>query len=391
MRLRIVSCALFAGLAGPALGLGGELPRLWLLAAGAGALTAVATLASMLLVVQRVVRETRAGADDDPRPTAGDSAVDVAAHEQRLAQVQHRLAEQLKQVSENLGEELRQTLRHEAQSLSEGLRRDLEVGTSPVHRLGRELDDLADDQRRPLAAALEAAGRLGEWIEHLWPVMRAAAGHDVEAIPDHLPDPAAGEWRRSARTLRAFSDSGAATLRRLARGSCGARGNGSTLNSEVAFLEEAGLLTGERPLAERLKRYLEPFDHVGRLGEVTLALQYLVEAYPIEQLSRDQRSRFRRALSKVHRGTDLGEDFHDLVAQVAAGVSLRYRPVRYYKSRTDQSETAFVRQQVSPISLSERVGFEATADKEVIVRLARPFFFQQGSGIYYAGHAHVAR
>ena len=93
----------------------------------------------------------------------------------------------------------------------------------------------------------------------------------------------------------------------------------------------------------------------------------------------------------AHGDTGLEEDFHRLVAQVAAGVGLRYRPVPYYKSRTDQSEYAFVRQQVSPISLSERVGFKATTEKETIVRLGRPFFAQVDTGIYYSGHAHVAR
>ena len=137
--------------------------------------------------------------------------------------------------------------------------------------------------------------------------------------------------------------------------------------------------------------YLEPFDHTGRLGEVTLALQYLLEAYPVEQLEPERRSLLRQGMAEAAGSIRLSGDFHDLVGRVAAGVGLDYRAVSYYKSRLDQSAYAFVRQQVSPISLTERVGFAAATDPSVIVRLERPFFFQSANNVYYAGHAHVAR
>ncbi len=400
MRRCLAGCVLFTALAVPAYGLGDAWPRLWLLAAGAGVLAAIATLASTVLVLQRLLREAGDGSGEAPE-TGGDLPTVAAAHERQLGKTAQRLTVELRQNTDALAGKLRQTLRHEARSLGAGLGEVLEPGAavSPGHRLGHEIAALADAERQRFTGALEAAGQLGDWIEHLWPVLGSAAGRDVEAIVDNLPDPAASEWRSAARILRAFCHLDATALRRLGRlaagaqaGRNGSRGSqGDTGVIDDGFLHTAGLLAGERPLPERLKRYLEPFDHLGRLGEVTLALQYLLEAYPVEQLSRDQRSRLRRELDAAIGDAGLEPDYHCLVTRIAAGAGLRYRPVRYYQSRTDQSDYAFVRQQVSPISLSQRVGFDATAERQVIVRLERPFFAQMSTGIYHAGHAHVAR
>ncbi len=334
-------------------------------------------------------RLTGAGSDLEQHATA---------HQRRLDGVAQELAQQLEQSLAALGEELRESLRHEAQSLSQGLSQDLGTSASPFQLLSRELAELPEKQRQPVMTALAALGRLGDWIDRLWPVLQAVAGRDLDSIPQDLSDPAAGEWRRAVQALDAFCRWDAAVFRRLGSG-VPPKGDQREVRPledaadplAIAVFEDAGLFAAERPVDERLKRHLEPFDQIGRLGEVTLALQYLVEAFPIEQLSKDQRSRFRRELVQAQRAAGLEEDFHQLVTRVAAGIGLRYRPVRYYKSRTDQSEDAFVRQQVSPISLSERVGFDATTDKALIVRLERPFFFQLDTGIYYTGHAHVAR
>ncbi len=254
-----------------------------------------------------------------------------------------------------------------------------------------EVETLGGADRRQLIEALEAISRLGYWIELLWPVLQEASGSRLDTVPSYLPEPASEEWRSAQRTLSRFVDSDAAAARRLLHMLASNNGDAPPSVADASFLERSGLLEAGRDLPERLKRYLEPFDHLGRLGEVTLALQYLVEAYPVEQLSGDQRSRLRNELTDAVRSVRLEDDFHRLVAAAASGIGLSYRPVSYYKSRIDESEYAFVRQQVSPISLTDRVGFAATTDPTVIVRLERPFFFQANSNVYYAGHAHVAR
>ncbi len=393
MRIRrLALCAFLAVLALPAHGAGGDSSRLWWLAAGTGGLAAIATLASMVMVLRNLVRETR-GRAEAARGTALAEA--TSACERRLTEVAERLSRELSRRAETLAEHLRKTPGEEAESLP--IHAVPGAGAESRHLLGREISALADAERQRLGSALEAAGLLGDWIEGLWPVLRSVAGGDAGAVAGELPHPAAAEWRSAHRVLHDFCRLDARALRRLGRRAAGGNGSagGGTLpagaSPDAAFLDRAGLLAGERPLGERLKRYLEPFDHLGRLGEVTLALQYLLEAYPIEQLARDQRSRLRGELAARIAGAGLEPDFHLLVKHVAAGVGLRYRPVRYYQSRTDQSDYAFVRQQVSPISLSERVGFDATVERPVIVRLERPFFAQTRTGIYHAGHAHVAR
>ncbi len=411
MRSWLASAVLLASVAAPAHGLGGDGPRLWWLIGVTCVLAAIATLASLVLVLQQHLEEARAG----EAPESGGTLEGTSAHERRLAEVAQRLAGELRQGAADLAGQLGQDLRHQARALNTGLGGDRSPGVAaaPGHRLEREIAALAGSERRRLAAGLEAAGQLGDWIDRLWPVLESAAGRGTSAIAAGLSPAAAGEWRSAEQALRGFCRLDTAALRRLGRRIASAgngTGTGSGLEGAPAgglgcpersapeaavpnggFLESAGLLAGERPLTERLRRYLEPFDHLGRLGEVILALQYLLEAYPVEQLPRDRRSRLRRELAATLRRAGLEPDFHRLVTRIAAGVGLRYRPVRYYRSRTDQSEYAFVRQQVSPISLSARVGFDATTEREVIVRLERPFFAQMSTDIYHAGHACVAR
>lgn len=254
--------------------------------------------------------------------------------------------------------------------------------------LCRDIVDLDSQQDGRITDALRAAGDLGYWIEILWPSLQEAAGTRVDTVADDLPEPAAAEWSHARGVLESFAAHDAPALRWLARrlddGEAGP-------SAESVFLENSGLLDAEVPVVERLKHYLVPSDELGRLGEITLALQYLVEAYPIEQLKPTEQTRLSQGLAEAVQSMRLVESFHHLVARVAGGVGLDYRPVPYYKSRLDQSEYAFVRQQVSPISLSERVGFDAKADPAVIVRLDRPFFVQSANQVYYSGHAHVAR
>lgn len=245
---------------------------------------------------------------------------------------------------------LARKLQHEAQSLAEGLASDVERVSTTRHN-----------------HVVEAAGRLSTWITRLKPVLQRVTGEEPEGLPSQLPEPAGREWKEAWSTLRQFEDQDLPDLKRL------------VLSCDGEDLEES------------LRRHLEPFDHAGRLGQVTLALQYLLEAFPVEQLSSEKRNELRRELHRAVCDAGLEEDFHALVGAVASGIGLEYRPVSYYRSRLDEANLAFVRQQVSPISLSDRVGFAATAEPSVVVRLGRPFFYQAKSNVYYAGHAHVAR
>ena len=306
--------------------------------------------------------------------------------EQRLASAAKHLAAELQGHPESCRQQ---------PAAQPGHRPDAAAPPGAAEKLRCELAELASDERQPLLAAVAALGRLGELIEDLWTILPTVAGSDLESIAAGLPEPAGREWRHAHQKLTSFARVDAPALRRLFPTELDCEPGGQLSqplsSAATAFLEDAGLLDDEPSLPQRLRAYLSPFDRIGRLAEVTLALQYLLEAYPIEQLSPDQRSHLRRLLAEASRELTEDRDWHSLMRRIAAGIHLYYRPVVYYKSRIDQKDFAFVRQQVSPISLSERVGFAATTKPTVVVRLERPFFFQMGTNVYHSGHAHVAR
>ncbi len=258
-------------------------------------------------------------------------------------------------------------------------------------QLGDELADLPAPERERTVDALEAAGRLGYLVDQLWPALRAASGKDLRAVAESLPEQAREEWQTAYDELRHFAAVDAVVCRRLVRAVAGdgALGPDPPSPAEGVFLERSGWLDRSASLPARLRAFFEPYERIGRLGRVTLALQFLLEAYPIEQLEVEARDALDAELARRLEETDLPQP-HRLVAALASGLGLRYRPVALYKTRLDQPGNEFLRRQVSAISLSERVGFAATADAKTVVRLQRPFFDGE-DGVYYAGHAHIAR
>jgi hypothetical protein len=252
---------------------------------------------------------------------------------------------------------------------------------------------LPDQEGQDVETVLEAGSRLGYWIEELQAAIVACVQSDAAALARRLPDAAAKEWKEAYGHADRFAQVDAPALRTLARIAFGLESDGgATLPATDAFLGSAGWLRKAESLPACLKSHLEPYESMGRLSQVTLALQYLVEAYPHEHLEAGHRTHLQSELSERLRRRGLPEDFHEILQEMAAGIGLEYRPVPYYLSRIDQDEFDFVRRRmVSTISLSERIGVEVTVDPAVIVRLERPFYFVRTSGGYYAGHAHRDR
>ncbi len=254
-------------------------------------------------------------------------------------------------------------------------------------RLRAEIEALGSEGREKLEAAFAAGDALGIWINQLWPVISGISGSEIpQGLIRELPEPAAREWQDSYQELQDFV-AGEATVFRCLIG----RSQAEPSSPASDFLEHAGWLDNSPDLRERIRNYLEPYGEAGRLSRITLALQYLVEAYPIEHRSREERKVFRDNLAQALQEAALEIDFHQLLGTIAAGIDLIYRPVRYYSSHYDDPKFDFIKGQIDSISLSERLGFEAKTDPTLIVRLKRPFFFEGGSGIFYAGHALVGR
>ena len=117
------------------------------------------------------------------------------------------------------------------------------------------------------------------------------------------------------------------------------------------------------------------------------ALQYLYEAFPIEQLQPAEHKALRTGLATAMAAADLPADPHLLIAGLAAGLGLDYRPVPYYRARLDQPELAFIGRHLATVALSARVGYDAGTEPGVVVRLAQPFLFDAATGEYRIGQA----
>ncbi len=249
----------------------------------------------------------------------------------------------------------------------------------------QELEGLDAAERKRVDQTLLAASDLGRWIDLLRPLLDDL-DHDLAApaMPRNLPPPARKEWDRSYEAVRGFAARDAAVCRRPVPD--------ADPKTVADLLQEAGWLDQSLPVGERLRRHLAPPDERGRLDEVTLALQYLLEAFPIEQLEAVERKSLRQELKERLEAARLPGDFHQLIEEAAAGLGLGYRAVRYYQTRISQEGFDFLEKAHSAISLSSRVGFSATTDPGmvVVVRLSRVFLFEEKTGEWVSGHACIA-
>jgi hypothetical protein len=244
---------------------------------------------------------------------------------------------------------------------------------------------------------LASIGALGSLAESSLRALLKAAGQSdpVQLIMD-LPAAAQAEFRESYRTVFRFGRFESAICRRLVQGIIHEPQFGRIRHAtpfialsrvkpfESTFLESSGWMSASRPVAERLRDYFEPFDRAGALDKFVVAWQYLFEAYPREQLSKEQCDALRGSVE-----SPLGDTFHGLVGTVAAGLQLTYRPVPYYDSDLLAPEFDFIQRSVESLNLSERSGVASAAKPSEVVRLQRPFFFLNDR--YYAGHAYVSR
>ncbi len=247
-----------------------------------------------------------------------------------------------------------------------------------------ELDRLPRPRREALCRAFDAASRLGYWIVQLWPAMRRALRVEPDELWQRLPEPAQEEWRRSQKILWQFAAVDACVFRCLA-----APPSGFVPSAlEGALLGQ--LLRGDGDFEQRVRTFFKPPGAAGRLAEVVLALQYLVEAYPVEHLSREEWQVMHGELVAGVQGAQLPSDFHELVSDLASGLGLCYRAVRYYSSHYDRPEMEFIKESVSAVSLAERLGFAAQTEPTLVVRLHEPFLFNAETGSFQSGHALVS-
>lgn len=254
-------------------------------------------------------------------------------------------------------------------------------GTGVASQLLQELAVLPPSERDGLGQTLVAAQRLGDWVSALLPVFqRVDQGLEPAVDLGALPEPAQGEWRASLATVRDYAHRGAELFRHLQK----------ALDDPSCAVPE-GVDTGDLldpavPLRERLRRHLVAPDRHGHVADVVRALQYLLEAFPLEQLRPDGAQAYRQALREA-----LGEhgqrvSFHQLFAELAAGLGLRYETVRLYKTALEHHD--FLRPAHGRVALAEKLGYPAETDPGIVVRLAELFLFEPNS-VRYSGRALV--
>lgn len=264
--------------------------------------------------------------------------------------------------------------------------------------LVEEILGLGAPEQGQIFSSLEAASRLGYWAQALLGTLERV--FKLELSDQWLPAPAHSEFDQARWRAWTYVAIDAPVFRNLVRmvkeGGVGRPGTGSPPAllgyGEGSFLEGAGLIVQNRSLPERLRNFFAPLNQIGRLGEVCLALQYLVEAFPAEQLQPKDRSDLEKELKGALSDRNLPPSFHSLIKEVAVGFGLRYLPVPYHKARLDDPQYKFIGREVTAISLEQRIGHGLSGlDRVVVVRLQRPFLEDDDEhGIYYAGHAHVA-
>ncbi|HEX8320452.1 hypothetical protein [Longimicrobium sp.] len=261
-----------------------------------------------------------------------------------------------------------------------------------VNRVVNQIQSLPGDGQTRVQEVLVNVDVLARWAEQLWRALLVPAVNDRVA---GLSDAARAEWDQSYRALLHFVVNHAGAYSRLLSTMRG----GPDGRAERPLLVDAEVLRGldgtNADIAGRLRMQLLPPERLGELDRVVLAIQYLTEAFPLEQLERirtglgdsllaDLQDRLSRA--------GFAPRFHDLVRGISEPLGLEYRPVVYYQSSIDAPAFRFIDREVSRISLSQRLGYEARPGSEtLVVRLERPFFFDAVHKHYYAGFAHVAR
>ena len=260
-------------------------------------------------------------------------------------------------------------------------------------RLAEEHQMLAAGPRQGIVEALDTITRLGEWISCLLPVL-ADVEHEREDLPplDHLPPSAKQEWRESHQAVREFADFDLVVLHRLRRELASHPQPGSVRDDEGAeaqYLAGAGQLDTTRgTLPERLRSHLLR-PKTGRLQELVLALQYLIEAFTVEHLEKGERKAYLGTIRTRLEAKGLSTKFHPLVNGLAAGLDLRYHPARYYKARLEDPDHRLAAGHHATFDLSQRVGYSAGTEDGVIVRLSELFLSEEATGERYSGQAWI--
>ena len=268
----------------------------------------------------------------------------------------------------------------------QSLEREKKKITEVFNSLTQELEIAPSNLRVPVSASLEACSRLGYWIQYFWPALDASLDHGLKGVVDGLPAPARQEWLNARKRLTYFSLVEARLFRRLA--------DGRADRTEPSIVEGNVLMSLQGQEAEnfieRLRKYFCFAGDAGRFGALVTSLQYVLEAFTVEHLKKEERAKLHQRLRAAQEEAGLSLDVHQMLERLAEGIGLEYVPVRYYTNAEAPEYRKIIKDRMSAIDLSERIGFDVRTAHGTVVRLHQPFLFEKDTGMYLSGHVLVA-
>jgi hypothetical protein len=314
----------------------------------------------------------------------------LAVEHLRFVAANADLVQKLQDMERALGPTVVSRSLHPEQRRDQTAERDHETAAAAlrafVERLRGEGKD--EDARRLLAAGFDLASECSALL----------ATRDATArFRERKPVPAQNEWSWSVTALEKYAHIGGADIEHLLRwltesGTEVDLGVYQRLNQLGWF--PGGLAASEgrgaRSAWDAVRTYFKQGGRVGPLDEVVLAVQYITEAFPAEQLEASAAEEYRRLLERQEWST---QRFHQRVETVARAWGMTYHRVRYHVDTWKQPGlSAVIGQNVTLIRLSELVGEKVeVASRDTIVRLERAFFTSgPKGGSYFDGLACVA-
>ena len=248
--------------------------------------------------------------------------------------------------------------------------------TTPLGRFRAELNALDAPERLDLLRSLDAARRLSQWVSGVLPVFEEVEEGRGVARFEGLPIHARREWIDAVDTLRRF-------VEEFPRQPLSEE-DGPAVHR---FYADSGLLETQLAMKDRLRRVLLGCD--GVVHGVVLALQYLLEAFPVEHLDASLRKSYKSALKQRLILAGVSPRLHALIRELAEGLGLRYQEVRYYKTQVGQDGYEFLEDAHEAISLSARVGYSAGTQGPTVVRLEELFLNDVSTQAPYSGRAAI--
>ncbi|WP_420129155.1 hypothetical protein [Longimicrobium sp.] len=297
----------------------------------------------------------------------------LAVEHLRFVAENPKLVEELQEMERALGPTGVSRFLHSEERRNQTAERDREEAAAALRAFVERLrgEGKHEDARRLLAAGLELANECSGLL-----ASRDATAH----FREDKPHSAQNEWSRSVTALEMYAHVSGADIEHLLLWLDDPRtevdpGVYQRLNRLGWFPGARATPEGHVPRSawDAVRTYFKQGGRVGRLDEVVLAVQYITEAFPAEQLDASAAREYSGLLERQGWSADR---LHQRVEAVAREWGLAYHRVRYHVDMWNRPPlSGVIGHNVVLIQLSERVGKKVQVEsRHTVVRLERAFF-----------------